>query len=255
MCLINFSYLKHPNYKLIVAANRDEFYGRPTAPAHFWQDQPSVLAGRDLEKYGTWLGVTKQGRFAALTNYRSPTHMQAKLHSRGKIVSNYLTGNMTPENYIHAIQQKSSQYSGFNLLLGDANHLMYYNNIDETNVHVDTGTHSLSNHFLNTPWPKVKKGKSLLNTYVMDQQTIDPEVLFTILANDEQADDLNLPDTGVGLSLERQLSPLFIDFDQYGTRCSTVLLITTDDELTFIERTFHHRKFIGEEKFSFTIQK
>lgn len=254
MCLINFQYQLHPNYQLIIAANRDEFYKRPTANAHFWEDEPNVLAGRDLEKRGTWLGITKEGRFAALTNYRAPAHMQAKKHSRGKIVSDYLTGNKTPENYIHDIQQMKELYSGFNLLLGNSNHLIYYNNIENTMTKVDSGTHSLSNHFLNTPWPKVEKGKHLLNAYITEHQIVDPEVLFTILANDEIAKDEDLPRTGIDLSLERQLSPLFIDYGDYGTRCSTILLITKNNDVTFIERTFHQGKLQGENRFSFSIK-
>lgn len=253
MCLVNFHFHAHANYKLIVAANRDEFYKRPTATAHFWEDHSTILAGRDLEQNGTWLGITKNGRFAALTNYRAPGYMQSGKYSRGALVSNYLLGNETPETYIKNIQPDKAHYSGFNLLLGDSDHLMYYNNINDSVSNIEFGTHSLSNHFLNTPWPKVVKGKNRLHAYVTEQETIDPEDLFTILADKELASDDRLPDTGVGLTLERQLSPLFINIEDYGTRCSTVLLISKNNYVTFIERTYHQGKYIGEENFSFKI--
>lgn len=253
MCLVNFHFKEHSNYKLIVAANRDEFYQRPTATAHFWEDNPMILAGRDLLQNGTWLGITKSGRFAALTNYRAPGYMLPGKSSRGALVSNYLTGSDTPETYIQKIHQDKELYSGFNLVLGNTEHLMYYNNIDDTVSTIENGTHSLSNHFLNSPWPKVLKGKDLLHSYVTEQETIDPEALFTMLANDELASDEKLPDTGVGLTLERQLSPLFIKLEDYGTRCSTVLLISKNNDVTFIERTFHQGKFVNEVHFSFRI--
>lgn len=253
MCLINFHLKDHPNYKLIVAANRDEFYKRPTKQAHIWRDAPHVIAGKDLEKHGTWLGVTKNGRFAALTNFRHPAHMRPNENSRGALVSDFLTGIETPENYIQEIQQNKDLFNGFNLLVGTANSLMYYNNIEDQAHYVEQGTHSVSNHFLNTPWPKVKTGKSLLRNYINQHKKIDPEILFDILRNDELAHDEDLPNTGIDLSLERQLSPLFITMDDYGTRCSTVLLITKENDVQFIERTFHKGQYINEQKIEFAI--
>lgn len=253
MCLINFQFNEHPNYKLIIAANRDEFFKRPTEQAHIWSDYPNIIAGRDLEKYGTWLGITKEGRFAALTNYRHPAHMTPSKYSRGALVSDYLTGNDAPEQYISNIQKQKERYNGFNLLLGNPDRLLYYNNIDNEARVVSDGAHSLSNHFLNTPWPKVEFGKKALKNYVQAEKEIDPDVLFTILQNDTIAHDDELPQTGVGLSLERQLSPLFITMEDYGTRCSTVLLITKDNDVQFIEKTYHHGQFVNEQKFSFTV--
>lgn len=255
MCLINFHFQKHPHYKLIVAANRDEFYNRPTDYAHIWEDFPTVIAGRDLVKYGTWLGITKEGRFAALTNYRDPAHMVPNENSRGALVADFLTGNETPERYISSIKQNQHLYNGFNLLLGNADQLFYYNNIDNQESKITEGTYGLSNHFLDTPWPKVVTGKKRLKYYVSDQKKIDPEVLFTILRNDAIAPDQKLPNTGIDLSLERQLSPLFINTETYGTRCSTVLLITKDNNVQFIERTYHKGTFTKEKHFNFTIKK
>lgn len=254
MCLINFHFNQHENYKLIVAANRDEFYKRPTEPAHVWSDYPTIIAGRDLEKHGTWLGITKEGRFAALTNYRDPAHMTPNENSRGALVTDFLTGTQAPDHYIAMIQGDKDLYNGFNLLLGHEDQLVYYNNIENKKQHVLAGTHSLSNHFLNTPWPKVKTGKSLLENYVMNTKEIDPQVLFAILRNDQLAKDEELPHTGIDFALERQLSPLFINMEDYGTRCSTVLLITKDNNVQFIEKTYDKGIFIHEQSFQFKIK-
>lgn len=253
MCLINFQFHEHPYYKLIVAANRDEFYNRPTASAHFWNDEPTILAGRDLEQMGTWLGITKQGRFAALTNYRNPAHMASGKTTRGEIITNYLTETSSPWDFIATIHENKVSYNGFNLILGNPDQLVYYNNIDGNTVDIPPGTHGLSNHFLNTPWPKVTKGKEMLHNYVIKHEVIQVDKLFAILSNEEVAEDVNLPETGIDLELERQLSPLFIKTEQYGTRCSTVLLIDHENNLTFLERTFNNGLFIKEKKFEFQI--
>ena len=201
MCLINFQFQEHPNYKLIVAANRDEFYKRPTAPAHYWEDEPTILAGRDLLQMGTWLGITKQGRFAALTNYRDPAHMTNDKTSRGEIISNYLVGDVSPMDYLKSLNLKKEDYNGFNLIIGNPDQLLYYNNIEGEIVNIPAGTHGLSNHFLNTPWPKVTNGKKMLHDYVMKQELVQPNELFEILSNTEITEDLYLPKTGIDIEL------------------------------------------------------
>jgi len=253
MCLINFQFQEHPNYKLIVAANRDEFYNRPTAPAHFWEDNPTILAGRDLLQMGTWLGITQNGRFAALTNYRDPAHMTNDKTSRGEIISNYLAGNESPEDYLASLNVKKEEYNGFNLIIGTPDQLLYYNNIEGDIVDISSGTHGLSNHFLNTPWPKVTNGKKNLHDYVMNQEIVQPNELFEILSNAEIAEDLSLPNTGIDIELERQLSPLFISTKGYGTRCSTVVLVDKENNVTFVERTYENGEFKDENQFTFTI--
>lgn len=253
MCLINFQFQEHPNYKLIVAANRDEFYKRPTALASFWEDKPNILAGRDLLQLGTWLGITKQGRFAALTNYRDPAHMTNDKKSRGEIITNYLIDDMLPTDYLEYLNTKKTKYNGFNLIIGDANQLFYYNNIEGTIFEIPRGTHSLSNHFLNTPWPKVTRGTNMLNDYVMKNEKVNPDKLFEILSNAELADDVSLPNTGVGIDLERQLSPLFIKTNEYGTRCSTVIMIDNENNVTFVERTFENGQFKKDRHYNFQI--
>lgn len=251
MCLINFQFHAHPNYKLIVAANRDEFYSRPTATAQFWEDEPNLLAGRDLLQMGTWLGVTKQGRFAALTNFRDPAHMGAGKVSRGAIVRDYLAGNSSSETFLESLHKEKDNYTGFNLLVGNPDKLFYYSNIQGEILKVPVGTHGLSNHLLNTPWPKVEKGKHNLKNYVMGQEKVELDALFTILSNEDIAEDVDLPETGVGLDLERKLSPLFIKTPDYGTRSSAVLLVDHNNHFTFAERTYNAGEFMKEEIFEF----
>lgn len=253
MCLINFQFHAHPNYKLIVAANRDEFYGRPTAPAQFWDDEPTILAGRDLLQMGTWLGVTKQGRFAALTNFRDPAHMGVGKVSRGDIVRSYLAGDTSPQDFLTSVHKNKDDYTGFNLLVGGPDELFYYSNIQQEIREVSSGTYGLSNHLLDTPWPKVERGRTNLKTYVMGQEKVDPDALFKILADDEIAPDKDLPETGVGLELERQLSPLFIKTPDYGTRSSAVLLVDKDNHFTFVERTFDQGQLTKEDRFTFQV--
>ncbi len=253
MCLINLQFRNHPKYKVIIAANRDEFYNRPAAAAHFWEDEPSVLAGRDLTQMGTWLGVTTQGRIAALTNFRDPTNLETATLSRGAVVKNFLTSSVSPEEYVQSIDPH--MYAGFNIIIGDAEKLVYYNNIQNESYEIPPGIHGLSNHFLNTPWPKVTKGKEKLAAYMHQTDQVDFEEIFAILANADYAPDTHLPTTGVGLDLERMLSPMFIKTPDYGTRSATIVLISHDDVLTFVERIFEKGIFKKDYYFSFPIKK
>ena len=237
MCLILFAYKVHPVYKLIVAANRDEFYKRPTAPAHFWEDSPDILAGRDLEKMGTWMGVTSQGRFAALTNYRNPKEVAEGKRSRGELVADALKYNGNLSDYMRELSGNKDQYPGYNLLAGDADELYYYSNIGQELRKLEPGIYGVSNHLLNTEWPKVKIGKEGLAKIINGKQGNMIENLFSLLQNAEKASDELLPNTGVPLDMERMLSPLFIKSDYYGTRSSTVMLLS-DKEIQYVERVF-----------------
>lgn len=237
MCLILFAYKKHPTYKLIVAANRDEFYQRPTAPAHFWEDATQILAGRDLEKMGTWMGVTKEGRFSALTNYRNPGEIVEGMKSRGELVSGALQFRGSLRTYMEALTTQDSLYPGYNLLSGDQNELYYYSNRGKNLTVISPGIYGVSNHLLDSDWPKVKRGKKALEKMIMTKEEIVVEELFSLLTNSEQAPDEYLPKTGVSLEMERMLSPLFIKSNGYGTRSSTVLLMS-DDEIKYMERSF-----------------
>jgi uncharacterized protein with NRDE domain len=237
MCLINVAYKVKPNYDLVVSANRDEFYHRPTAQVSFWEDAPHVLAGRDLSKMGTWMGVTKQGRFAALTNYRDPSELEGNKRSRGELVSRFLIGDDLPESYVKIIQQQREHYLGFNLLVGDVDSLYYYSNIQNEIRLLEPGLYGLSNHLLDTPWPKVRKGKDELERCLNSATENMKECLFSSLQFAEPAPDDELPRTGVSLEWERKLSPLFIQTPEYGTRSSTVVFMN-HKKVQFIERIY-----------------
>lgn len=252
MCLINFHFQDHPIYRLIVAANRDEFYERPTAPAHFWDDKPNLLAGRDLSQQGTWLGITKNGRFAALTNYRNPSEPKKDVRSRGEIVTDFLNSEMTAAEFLKVLKQKRSEYAGFNVIAGTADELFYYSNVEDEVKEISPGTHGLCNHFLDTPWPKVVKGKMDLRNLVEKKRVIQPSELFDVLQDAEPFPDEQLPDTGVGEQLERVLSSLFIKSEGYGTRSSTALLIDHKNNITFEERTYRNGEFVEDRTFHFS---
>jgi uncharacterized protein with NRDE domain len=239
MCLILLACNAHPRYRLILAANRDEFFARPTAPARFWDDAPQLLGGRDLKENGTWLGITRNGRIAALTNYRDPRSERKDAPSRGGLVSGYLSGSMPFEEYKALLCREGGSYNGFNLIFGDEERLCWFSNRGGEPQLLRPGIHGLSNHLLDTPWPKVSQGKKALEFLVDQGKTIQPEALFTILADRTIVPDHLLPDTGVGIELERVLSPLFISAPNYGTRSSTVILIDREERVTFIERGFN----------------
>lgn len=237
MCLILFAYRVHPKYKLIVAANRDEFYQRPTAPAHYWDENPEILAGRDLEKMGTWMGITTEGRFSALTNYRDPKELTEGKRSRGELVADALKYKGDLKKYMETLVKQRDLFPGYNLLAGDINNLYYYSNRGNELQKLEPGVYGVSNHLLNTEWPKVQKGKAGLSKVINDNEENLVEKLLTLLQNADPASDHLLPNTGVSLEWERMLSPLFIKSKDYGTRSSTVLLMS-DKEIQYVERVF-----------------
>lgn len=242
MCLIFLSIQNHPRYKLVVAANRDEFYQRKTAPANYWQDHPEILGGRDLEAYGTWMAVHKNGRIAMVTNYRDIKNIKASAPSRGALVTDFLLRTDSPENYLKQVETNSQAYNGFNLIVGSAEELWYHSNYKTGIQQLSPGLHGLSNHLLDTPWPKVKRGLVKMNN-VLASEAIDPSSLFEVLFDDAIATDDVLPDTGIGLERERMLSSMFIKSPGYGTRCSTVVLIDRDNNLYFSERVYDLKTF------------
>ena len=238
MCLILFAYNVHPSYRFILAANRDEFYARPSAPADFWSKHPHVLAGLDLKEKGTWLGVTKEGKFAAITNYRDPASWKAQAPSRGKLVSRFLTGLSGAGQYLKKISAQALQYNGFNLLLGDTDELFVYSNRGEAQ-RLSAGIYGLSNRLLDTPWPKVKRGKKLLKAALNKKGVELEEELFSLLADRHVPPDSQLPETGVNPEWEKILSPMFIASPVYGTRSSTILLIGKNKRVKLVEKVFN----------------
>lgn len=236
MCLILFAYEEHPRYRLILAANRDEFYERPTAPAAFWEDDSGVLAGRDLRNGGTWLGITRTGRVAAVTNYRGPRdEHRPEAPSRGALVASFLRGREAPDAYLLRLALNADRYNGFNLLVGDVQRLCYFSNREHEVRRLEAGIYGLSNGLLDTPWPKVEAGRAALGHAI--RRPFGPDTLLDLLADTTTAPDEALPDTGVGPEWERVLSARFIESAAYGTRSSTVLLVGYDGEVTLVERT------------------
>lgn len=252
MCIIFFAYKSHPNYRLIVAANRDERYARPTDRAHFWHDEPNILAGRDLEKMGSWLGITKTGRFAALTNFRNPNENQQNKQSRGQIVRNFLAGNESPRDFLVQLQQERNNYPGFNALTGNDDSLVYYSNYENEIKQLNPGIYGLSNHLLDTPWPKIEKGKRRMEA-LLQHRTVGVNDLFDLLKDAEPAPKHKLPNTGVPKDLEKQLSSIFIKTPHYGTRCSTIITVDHSGNVFFSERTFPNRNNLNDRTFQFQI--
>lgn len=231
----------HRDHRLILGANRDEFYDRPTAPLGWWEDHPKVLAGRDLRGGGTWMGITKTGRFVGITNFRDPAGLKKNAPSRGALVSDFLCGDESPRRHLEKVDLSSGEYNGFNLILGDATGLFYYSNYKNIIHRLTPGIYGLSNRFIDSPWPKVKTGKAHL-TKLIQQETLDDESIFNLLNNRQHPPEDQLPDTGVGMEWERILSPLFIESDIYGTRSSSVIRMGKEGKTHFAERTFETNK-------------
>lgn len=243
MCLILFALDAHPDYRLLVAANRDEHFTRPTASAAYWTDAPGVLAGRDLDRGGTWFGVGRDSRFAAVTNYRGSAPVPGG-PSRGALAADYLRGELRPAAFIEGVARRAADYQGFSLLIGDATSLHYYSNRLEDagagGVPVAPGVHGLSNHLLDTPWPKVVRGRQALKDALRLDPAAREAALLAALSDRQPPDDRDLPMQGAPLSFERALAAPFIHAPErdYGTRCSTLLSVACSGEVTFVEHTW-----------------
>ena len=252
MCLILFAWQSHPRYSLIVAANRDEFHQRPSAVADFWEDDSDILAGRDLEAGGTWLGLTRSGRFAAITNYREPLAPgHSPERSRGHLVSDYLKSGGMPLEHAGNVHKAGPAYQGFNLLLGTAGELAYVSNRSEKAVPVGAGSHGLSNHLLDTDWPKIISGRERLDRLIQDE-ALEAESLFELLTDKTLTPGTMPENIEASLAPERLMKHYFIVSPVYGTRCSTVVLIGRDGRVQFLERQFNSQgQATGTSAFSF----
>lgn len=238
MCLVVLRWDPQGPFPLVVVANRDELHARPTAAAGRWEDAPEVLAGRDLEAGGTWLGVAETGRFAALTNYREGLGAPRGARSRGELVAGFLRGRAAPAPYARGLGDLDA-YAGFTLLLCDGRELVALSNRDGGEPEpLAPGVYGLSNHLLESPWPKVERTKARLAELLDAPDPPDPEALLALLADRAGAPDEHLPDTGVGLELERFLAPVFLVGPVYGTRCSSAVVWSQSGELSFAERRF-----------------
>lgn len=252
MCLIAFAVNRHPRYRLVLAANRDEYLDRLAEPARFWSDAPYLLGGRDCLAGGTWLGVTTSGKVAAVTNYRDPRQQTINPPSRGGLVADYLRDqHMTPKELRVHLLTHGNDYDGFNLLYGTTTELHYFTNRGGSSGPVKPGIHALSNHLLNTGWPKLTEAKELL-TRILQQDDIKAADLFRAMADPSPFANEMLPDTGIGPEFERFLSPIFILGGHYGTRSTTVVLVTNNGEVSFCEQN-HDVPGIKPDCFSFRI--
>lgn len=242
MCLIVVALNEHPDYSLIVVANRDEFYDRGTAPANFWEDHPEVLGGRDLQACGTWLAMNVNGRISMVTNYRDPSRINPDAPSRGQLVTDYVLSTDRPLRYMEQVALKGDGYNGFNLLVGSPKELYYYSNYGNGVAAVPPGLHGLSNHLLDTPWPKVKNALQKVRP-ILNASPIEPERLLDVMYDDAVAPEAELPDTGIGPELERRLSSMFIKSQGYGSRSTTVVLVDRTYHVQFVERVYNTADF------------
>jgi uncharacterized protein with NRDE domain len=238
MCLIVFAWQVVPGMPLLAAGNRDEFYARPSAPANWWDDHPAVYAGRDLQGGGTWIGITRSGRFAAITNIRAPSEKREDAPSRGLLVSNFLSGDASPQDYVDTIAGNTQHYNGFNLLIGDRSSLVWYSNRGDGDPRngkpLTPGVYGLSNALLDAPWPKVVRTKAQFASLLC--QGAPEEAYFEMLTDTTRASDCRLPQTGVSTEWERLLSAVCIESPEYGTRASTVVQLCAGDNAVLRER-------------------
>jgi uncharacterized protein with NRDE domain len=238
MCLLVLAWKSHPRYRLILAGNRDEFHDRPAAPLGWWQDDPRILGGRDLKAGGTWLGVARSGRFGVVTNYRDLMAPVEGAPSRGNLVPRFLTGATSPKEFLDDLRGAAMRYSGFNLLVGGTRALYYFSNRGpKAPTALPPGVYGLSNHLLDTPWPKLARTRERFNT-LLAEPDIQSEDVFAMLADREQAPIDNLPSTGLPADWERVVSAPFIVNERYGTRCSSLLLVERNGRTVLHERRF-----------------
>lgn len=258
MCLLAFAFKTQSSAPLIVTSNRDEFYPRPTLPMHWWQDAP-ILAGKDLDAGGTWLGLSRSGRFAAVTNYRYVNEqgvMESKPLSRGHLVSDFLCSELSAADWAENIGPTAAEYGGFNLLLYDGDQLVYLNNYEaKPPLRLQPGVYALSNNCLDSPWPKVDHAREQLEELVnLNASAIDDSYLDRLMATlslqKTYAPEL-LPNTGVPAVWETLLSSPFIVADGYGTRASTAIVLSASGHISVAEQTYEAGDTLGSQTFRF----
>jgi len=235
MCLILFALHQHEDYPLIVIANRDEYYARPTRAAHWWSDTPGIFAGRDLQAQGTWMGVNRNGRFAAVTNVREANGVQAVL-SRGKLTRDFLSSSEPAESFLTDLESTADDYAGFNLIVGDSSGLYFYSNRHAGIRCIPPGIYGVSNGLFDEAWPKLISGKQALAATL--KSSLDNSALIQILTDSTTADDEHLPKTGVPLDIERMLSSRFIRSNEYGTRACSMVKFTNRGQIIFAEQNY-----------------
>jgi uncharacterized protein with NRDE domain len=254
MCLLVVGWNAHPDYRLILAGNRDEFHERPAAALAWWKDGPPILAGRDLKASGTWLGLACDGRYGVVTNFRDFDSPAAGAPSRGELVPGYLRGEARADGYLAQLAPVARSYGGFNLLLGGRDSLHYYSNRgDAAPRTLEPGIYGLSNHWLDTPWPKLTRTRARFAA-LLGRAPVVVEELFALLGDRTTVGDADLPHTGLPGDWERAVSAPFVIHEQYGTRCSTVVLVAHDGRTVVQERRFDpHGVQSGVSRFEFTV--
>jgi len=251
MCLIVFAYKTVPDAPLLFAGNRDEFYDRPTEQAHIWSTDPKMIAGKDKKAGGTWLGLSANGNIAAITNYRDMHQIKPDAPSRGHIVKNALTSHQSTEQYLANLKSVAKEYNGFNLIAGNREQLFYFSNQTMQIEELKPGIYSLSNAFLNTPWPKSEWAKEHFKK-ILDSGDHNPGHFFSLLKNSDTYPLQKLPETGLGREMEKAVSAVFIKTEGYGSRCSTVMQLYSDNTFYFEERTYKAGTKIMDSKEVFT---
>ncbi len=253
MCLAVLALHTLPGIPVLIAANRDEFHARPTLPAAQWPDAPGIYAGRDGLAGGTWMGVTAHGRYALVTNFREPGRHLDNAPSRGALVEDFLRGDIAPQAYLEDVHRRDQAYNGFNLIVGDAAQAWYLSNRDGGPRALAPGVYALSNHLLDTPWPKLARTKAAFTAVLESHPQPDLPALFAALADPLPADDADLPATGLPLDREKLLSSPFIVSPDYGTRSSSVMALHGDGAGELHERRFAPDGSVrGESQLTFT---
>lgn len=239
MCLLVLAWLSHPRYRLVLVGNRDEFHDRPAAPLGWWTDVPGVLAGRDLRAGGTWMGVSRSGRFGVVTNFRNAEVAAADgSPSRGQLVPRYLAEADTPDGFLRGLDASAQRYAGFNLLVGGPAALHYYSNaVDERGRELPPGIYGLSNHRLDEPWPKLTRTQTRFDAALAADDPA-PDDLLDLLADREPAGAVAHATGELPEDLERALSAPFVRHDRYGTRCSTLVRVEHGGRTVVHERRF-----------------
>lgn len=249
MCLVVFAWQVHPDFPLVIAANRDEFHSRPTQALHWWADEPDLLGGRDLQAGGTWLAVARNGRIAVVTNYREGHSPQAARRSRGELVTQFLTGEDSPNDYANNIP--GDRYAGFNLLVADQNELCYLSNRGDAPKTMEAGIYGLSNASLDTPWWKLERTRKSLENLTLENR-INETTLLRMMANKEKAPVDDVPAGPLPFEIGRAMTAPFIITPEYGTRCTSILLRHRNDQIAVTERRFDPSgKSTGDSRFSF----
>ena len=249
MCLVVFAWKIHPEYRLVLAANRDEFHRRPAQGLHWWPDNPDILAGRDLQAGGTWLAVSKPGRFATVTNYRDRLSPRSGLRSRGEIITNFV-GSKTPADTLVS-SLAGDNYAGFSLLAADCDDLWYVSNRGDEPVQLMPGVYGLSNASLDTPWTKLVRTRDALRKLIAAGE-ISETALFRIMADRTPAQSADVEAGDLPFELARELTAPHIVSAEYGTRCATALTWSIDEKISVSERRFDAAgNSSGESRFSF----